>query len=41
MMNVVKSLKFEEKPDYNLLRKFLREIITKNGFSQENKAEWG
>jgi casein kinase 1 len=35
-----RNLKFEEKPDYNYLRKLLRDIMHKNGFENDYQYDW-
>ena len=39
-LNYCKNLKFEEKPDYNYLRKLFRDLMTKNRFEMDYVYDW-
>lgn len=39
-MNYCKTLKFEEKPDYNFLRRMFRDLFERIGFQLDFQYDW-
>ena len=39
-LNYCRKLRFEEKPDYSLLRKFFRDLMAKNGHEYDHQYDW-
>ena len=39
-MNYTKSLRFEDKPDYNFMRKIFKELFVKNNFELDYMYDW-
>lgn len=39
-LNYCRNLKFEEKPDYNLCRKFFKDLMSKNNFEYDYNYDW-
>jgi hypothetical protein len=39
-INYVRSLRFEEKPDYTYLRALFRRLFTSRGFKYDNVFDW-
>jgi len=39
-MNYCKTLKFEEKPDYNFLRRMFRDLFERIGLELDFQYEW-
>lgn len=39
-LNYCRGLKFEEKPDYNYLRKLFKDLMHKNGFEYDFNYDW-
>ena len=39
-LNYCRALKFEDKPDYNYLRRLFKELFTREGFDPEGNFEW-
>jgi hypothetical protein len=39
-LNYCKNLKFDEKPDYNYLKRIFKELMTKNGFENDYQYDW-
>lgn len=39
-LNYCRNLKFEEKPDYNYLRKLLKDLMHRNGFEYDYQYDW-
>jgi len=35
-----RNLKFDERPDYNYLRKILRDMMHRNGWDYDNQYDW-
>ena len=35
-----RNLKFEEKPDYNYLRKLFKDLMSRNGFDNDYNYDW-
>jgi len=36
----VRSIRFEDKPDYMYLRKLFRELFVREGFTNDNVFDW-
>lgn len=39
-MNYISALKFEERPDYELLRRMFLEVLTNMGLSNDGIFDW-
>jgi hypothetical protein len=39
-LNYCRSLKFEEKPDYNYMRKIFKDLMHKNNFDTDYNYDW-
>ena len=39
-MKYVRSLEFEQKPDYNLCRRFFQQVLDKNGWTLDYEYDW-
>jgi len=39
-LNYCRNLKFEEKPDYNYLRKLFKDVMHRNGFENDYMYDW-
>jgi hypothetical protein len=39
-LNYVKNLKFDEKPNYNYLRRLFENLLTKNGLEMDYQYDW-
>jgi hypothetical protein len=40
LLSYPRNLKFEEKPDYNYMKRLLKDIATNNNFSLDNTFDW-
>ena len=39
-LNYCRNLKFEEKPDYNYLRKLFKDCMSRNGYENDFMYDW-
>jgi hypothetical protein len=39
-LNYCRNLKFEEKPDYNYLRKLFKDLMNRNGYECDYAYDW-
>lgn len=39
-MNYVKSLRFEDKPDYNMLKRLFKELFLNQGYEMDYMFDW-
>ncbi len=39
-LNYCRNLKFEEKPDYNYLRKLFKDLMNRNGYDCDYVYDW-
>lgn len=39
-MDYCREIKFEEKPDYNYLRRILKDLFNRNGFEYDYVYDW-